>query len=111
LVNWLLFLRGVEQTNWEALAVNEPMLKKAMNTLEFLSKDTQTRMEYDARVKFLRDEASRVEGAKAEGRAEGEHRKAVEIAKNLLAMGLEIEAIAKASGLSEAEVRSLKPLQ
>jgi predicted transposase/invertase (TIGR01784 family) len=114
LVNWLLFLRGVDQTNWEALTVNEPMLKKAMNTLEFLSQDAQTRMEYDARLKFLRDEASRVEGAKAEGRAEGraegEQRKAVEIAKNLLAMGIDIKAIAKASGLSEAEVRSLQML-
>ncbi|AIQ12609.1 hypothetical protein PDUR_12400 [Paenibacillus durus] len=112
LVNWLLFLKGVDKLNWEALTMNEPMLKKAMDTLEFLSQDTATRLEYEARLKYLRDEVSRMEGAKAEGialgEAVGERRKAIEIAKKLLGMGLEIEAIAEASGLSEAEVRSLK---
>ncbi|ETT72499.1 hypothetical protein C173_14195 [Paenibacillus sp. FSL R7-277] len=70
LINWLLFLKGVEQPNWEVLTMNEPMLKKAMDTLEFLSQDAATRMEYDARMKYLRDEASRMNGAKAEGIAE-----------------------------------------
>ncbi len=110
LVNWLLFLRGVEQTNWEALTVNEPMLKKAMDTLEFLSQDTQTRMEYDARLKFLRDEASRVEGAKAEGVAIGEAKGKEEMARELLTLGVDVSVIAKASGLSEREINSLKPL-
>ncbi|MFD2877478.1 Rpn family recombination-promoting nuclease/putative transposase [Paenibacillus rhizoplanae] len=27
LINWLLFLKGVEQPNWEVLTMNEPMLK------------------------------------------------------------------------------------
>lgn len=35
LVNWLLFLKGAYKTNWEVLTMNEPMLKKAMTTLEF----------------------------------------------------------------------------
>ena len=39
LVNWLLFLKGVDQTKWEVLTMNEPVLKKAMNTLEFLSQN------------------------------------------------------------------------
>ena len=47
--------------------MNEPMLKKAMDTLEFLSQDAATRMEYDAQMKYLRDEASRMNGAKASG--------------------------------------------
>lgn len=28
LVNWLLFLKGIDISNWEVLAMNEPMLKK-----------------------------------------------------------------------------------
>jgi predicted transposase/invertase (TIGR01784 family) len=107
LVNWLLFLRGVESDQWEVLTVNEPMLKKAMTTLEFLSQDAETRMAYEARLKFLRDEASRVEGAKAEGRAEGKE----EMARELLTLGVDISVIAKASGLSEEEIQSLRPLQ
>ncbi|WP_209878692.1 Rpn family recombination-promoting nuclease/putative transposase [Paenibacillus silagei] len=107
LVNWLLFLKGVDKSNWEVLAMNEPMLKKAMDTLEFLSQDTVARMEYQARMKALSDEKTRIEGA----RAEGERKKAEEIAGKLLAMGLEVETIAKAAGLSVQEVKALSPLQ
>lgn len=107
LVNWLLFLKGVDKSNWEVLAMNEPMLKKAMDTLEFLSQDTLARMEYQARMKALSDEKTRIEGA----RAEGERKKAEEIAGKLLAMGLEVETIAKAAGLSVQEVKALSPLQ
>lgn len=42
-------------------------VEKAMTILEFLSQDAETRMAYEARQKFLRDEASRVEGEKKEG--------------------------------------------
>lgn len=86
--------------------MNEPMLKKAMTTLEFLSQDEQTRMEYEVRQKYLLDEASRVEGARAEGRAEGKE----EMARKLLALGADIALIAKASGLSEEEIKKLSPL-
>jgi predicted transposase YdaD len=44
-----------------------------------------------------------IEGA----REEGERTKAVEIARNLLAMGMEISLIAKASGLTEAEIQKI----
>ncbi|TDL48811.1 Rpn family recombination-promoting nuclease/putative transposase [Paenibacillus dendritiformis] len=114
LVNWLLFLKGIDKTKWEVLTMNEPMLKKAMTTLEFLSQDEQTRMEYEARQKYLLDEASRVAGAKAEGIAEGMAKGMakgkVEVARKLLALGVEIALIAKASGLSEEEIKKLSPL-
>ncbi len=35
-----------------------------MNTLEFLSQDKQLRMEYEARQKFLHDQASMMNAAK-----------------------------------------------
>lgn len=96
--------------------MNEPMLKKAMDTLEFLSQDAATRMEYDARMKYLRDEASRMNGAKAEGRAEGiaegiakgEQKKAEAIVLELLALGVDDSVIVKASGLSEQQILRLK---
>lgn len=104
LVNWLLFLKGTDPSQWEVLIMNEPKLKKAMTVLEFLSQDQEARLQYEARQKFLHDEASIVEGALAEG----EHRKALEIAKNLLNMGLDEDSIARASGLPVHEVRALK---
>lgn len=111
LVNWLLFLKGVEQPNWEVLTLNEPMLKKAMDTLEFLSQDAATRMEYEARMKYLRDEVSRMEGAKAlgiaEGITEGIVREKKEMARKLLTMGNDVDFVVKLTELSEQEVRLL----
>ena len=121
LVNWLLFLKGIDISNWEVLAMNEPMLKKAMDTLEFLSHDAATRMAYDARMKALSDEKSMIEGARAEGTAKGrleglrEGKKEglregkQEMARELLALGVDMSAIVKASGLSEEEIRKLLP--
>ena len=43
----------------------------------------------------------------AQGISQGSHQKALETAKNLLQFGLSVENIAKATGLSQAEVREL----
>ncbi|WP_254075303.1 hypothetical protein [Paenibacillus tritici] len=88
--------------------MNEPMLKKAMDTLEFLSQDAATRMEYDARMKHLRDEASRMNGAKAEGITEGVFREKRETARKLLALGHDVDFVVKLTELSEQEVRNLQ---
>lgn len=65
--------------------MNEPTLKKAMDTLEFLSQDREARRLYEERQKYLHDEASMIEWATekgiAKGIVEGEQKKAIEIAK------------------------------
>jgi putative uncharacterized protein (fragment) len=43
----------------------------------------------------------------AEGEARGFHQANLETAKNLLGLGLSVETIAKATGLSQAEVETL----
>lgn len=95
--------------------MNEPMLRKAMDTLEFLSQDAAARMEYETRMKALSDEKSRIEGARMEGeaigRTVGERMKAEEMARELLALGVDVSVIAKASKLSEEEIRKLLLLQ
>ena len=124
LINWLLFLKGADKSNWEVLKMNEPTLKKAMDTLEFLSQDQEARRLYEERQKYLHDEASMIEWATEKGMQKGLEKgleqgiqKGLEkgrteeknvIARNMLAMGLEISVIAKASGLSEEDVKLLK---
>lgn len=106
LVNWLLFLKGADQSKWEVLTMNEPVLKKAMDTLEFLSQDLEARRQYEDRQKFLHDEASMYEAANSRGKAEAKK----EIATKLLALGVELSVIIEASGLSEKEIIDLKSL-
>ena len=50
-----------------------------------------------------------IQRGKQEGLKEGLHQKAIETAKNLLNIGLSIDNIAKATGLSIEEVQSFLP--
>uniref|UniRef100_UPI0026A1C221 hypothetical protein n=1 Tax=Cohnella fermenti TaxID=2565925 RepID=UPI0026A1C221 len=94
--------------------MKEPMLKKAMDTLEFLSQDPAARMAYDARMKALSDEKSRIESARqvgmAEGMARGEARGRAEAAVKMLEMGMELELIEKIAGMTIKEIKALRPL-
>jgi predicted transposase/invertase (TIGR01784 family) len=104
------------QSKWEVLTMKEPVLRKAMDTLEFLSQDADARRLYEARQKYLHDEASMIEGAraegkaqgKAEGKAEGKTEGKMEMARRLLSLGIELPVIAEASGLSVEVIKSLK---
>lgn len=116
LKNWLLFLKSVDTTYWEVLKMNEPGLTKAMDTLQYLSQDTEARRLYEARQKYLHDEASMLEGAKQvgmregmkEGMKEGLKKGVIEVAKNMLELKMDITTIANVTGLSEDEISKLK---
>lgn len=114
LINWLLFLKGDDATNWEVLKVNEPTLGKAMTALEYLSQDKEARRLYEMRQKALHDEASMLEGAREEGERRGEsvgtRKGKMEVAKNLFSMGIDIATVAKATGLNEEELQKLIPI-
>ena len=103
------------------------MLKKAMDTLEFLSQDAAARMAYNARMKALSDEKTRIESALEEGLAKGIEKgieqgieqgieKGIEKGKEetaakLLALGIDVETIAEATGMSVKQIQALRLLQ
>ncbi|MGG1518223.1 Rpn family recombination-promoting nuclease/putative transposase [Paenibacillus oryzisoli] len=108
LVKWLLFLKGVDEPElWEVIAMNEPALQKAMDTLEFLSQNEEARRLYEMRQKALHDEASMIDGAKEEGRLA----KATEVALKLLKRGMTVVEASEISGLSASEVQRLKDVR
>ncbi|WAH39314.1 Rpn family recombination-promoting nuclease/putative transposase [Alicyclobacillus dauci] len=104
LVRWMLFIAGLSNEKLEELAMEEPVIRKALTTLEFLSQDAEARRLYEERQRALRDEISAVEGAREEGREEGR----LEVARNLLTMGLSVVEIAKATGLPEEDILKLQ---
>lgn len=90
--------------------------------MEFLSQNEEARRQYEARQRYLHDEASMYEAAKvaeakgwaegeAKGKAEGKADAQKETAHKLLALGIELSVIAEATGLSVEEIQKLKPLQ
>ena len=90
-------------------------LKEAKEKLDVLNLKEQDRREYDRYLDELHYEASMVESSygigkiegREEGKIEGERRKAIEIAKNLLDV-LDDETIALKTDLSVEEIRSLR---
>lgn len=133
LVRWLLLLEGAENQEilkiLEEIAMQDPVLNKAMLEWEKSSDDPRVRAEYLARRKAVLDEMAAVREAElrlmeaeqktreaeqkareaeqkgeAKGRAEGK----AEVAKNFLEMGIDVSKVAKATGLSEAEIRKMK---
>ena len=83
-----------------------------LNLMEMIMQSPAELRHYEDSLKAFRDVKNCIDSAeekgRAEGRAEGERAKAIEIAKQLLAMHLPMESITKATGLSEEELATLK---
>ena len=86
------------------LVKGDPIMEKALNTLEFLSHDEQTRQRYEARQKALHDYATAIETAKRAGREEGKE----DMVRRMLVAGLPIEQIAAITGLPIADITALQ---
>lgn len=82
-------------------------LRHAKDQLIRMSNDSEQREIYEMRAKILKDKVSALNKAKEEGREEGELKKAVEIAKNLLDI-LDDKTISIKTGLSIEEVKKLR---
>jgi len=83
-------------------------MEKAVGVLKELSADERTRMLAEAREKARRDEASRLNGARREGREEGKKENAILVARKLLGLNMPIDKIAEATDLSSEEIRALE---
>ena len=103
LVRWMLFLTTKTRKGLEELAMQEPAMKKAITTLEFLSQDERARQLYEERQKAWMTYTADVEGA----REEGEHRRAVATARKLVAMGMDVKQIAEVVELPLDEVQAI----
>ena len=123
LLNWLKFIETDNPEVREVLAENSEIMKKANTAISVMEMSPRDKWLYDSRMKYEHDRASCInEGyrqgievgilqgeikGRQEGFADGSYQKALETAKNLLGLGLSIENIAKATGLSQEEVKSV----
>lgn len=103
LVQWMMFLQSRNKEAFEMLA-EKTKNKKAYNILEVISKDDNARAAYEAREAELHDQMTRLKSAREEGIKEA----TIKNAKNFLVMGLDVEMVAKGTGLSVDEVLKIK---
>jgi predicted transposase/invertase (TIGR01784 family) len=115
LVNWLRFIGAETEEEFKMVAVKNPVINEAYCKLQVMSEDEANRMIYEARLKAQRDEYSRIRGARQEGREEGREEgskegrreEKLEIAQNLKNLGIAVNQIAQATGLSPEEIAAL----
>ena len=104
LLNWMKFFDAKTEEELTVLAEKSPVMKKATMRLLELSADEKTRLLYEARLKEKRDNMAREQGAVTTALKTRE----VEMAKSLLALNLPIDNITSVTGLTHAEVESLR---
>ena len=116
LLNWLQFIETDSSEVRKMLATTSPILQMLNEKIDVLSLNPEERKLYESRMKLKSDIATISEvqfkaGAEwgiAEGEARGSRQAKLETAKNLLNIGLSRENIAKATGLSRAEVEAIQ---
>jgi len=91
----------------EELAADEAV-KKAIEKLDVMYLDKEEREIYENDLKRLRIQKSELRTAERKGREEGKVEGKIEVAKQLLQMGMDSITIIKATGLDEAEIEKLK---
>ena len=108
---WAKFINAEQKEEFDMLATKNPYIQSAYEQLQIISQDKTKRLEYESREKALRDynqlmyeatERGKETGIQI-GKEIGEYEKAVKIAKNMLALGISPELIAKATNLSELD--------
>jgi predicted transposase/invertase (TIGR01784 family) len=72
LLDWLRFLKAETEEEFKMLATKNPIIEEAYCKLQVMSEDEANRMIYEARLKAWRDEQSRLQGARNEGRLESQ---------------------------------------
>ena len=114
---WSLFLSRHDLLNKEKLPsnLNDPALKKALGVLEIMNFTDDEWMAYEDRLKWFMIESNtlrKYEGkgfaeGKAQGIEEGERQKAIDISKNMLSKGMDLETVLSVTGLSIEEISQL----
>ena len=112
LIQWMMFLDSETKEGFDVLAGKNKEIEKAYNILQVISKDDEARAIYLAREMALHDEVTRLEEAEEKGiekgLEKGRQESQMNIAKNLLNIGIDEESIAKATGLSEDVIKKIK---
>ena len=103
---WVAFLTRHELFNRKALpsVPQQTQLDKALTVLEVMGFTSEERDAYEGKLKWYRTEASALLRAEEKGVEKG----IKQVAKNFLAAGVDIEIIAKSTGLT---IQAIKALQ
>ena len=112
---WMEFIENPISNKLQKAEMTIQEIKEAKNELLRLSANDKERMKYEDRRAALLDKVSALENAEEKGieigkeigKKEGEKNKAIEVAKNFLKAGLDIDTISSITGLEKNEIEKL----
>ena len=109
---WMFVLKNLATLLERPAALQERVFKRLFETAEIARFSESEMRDYEESLKNLRDlgnvlNMAKEEGRK-EGREEGERKRSLEIARNLLQAGIAEDVIAATTGLSIEEIQNLK---
>ena len=113
---WMYVLKNLSNLMQRPAALQERVFTRLFEQAEISKFDKQELKLYEDSVNAYRDIVNAIRTAekkkyaegRTEGRAEGEKKAKERIASNLLALGVPIETIMQASGLSEEEIKNIQ---
>lgn len=112
LAHWVMFLLNPYSEEVKAIMSENKDIKEMSDELEYLNGDYEAQRIAELREKAIRDEASALVHARNQGLEQGIeqgiYQGKVLTAKNLLKLGLSIEDISKATGLTKEEIIKFK---
>ncbi|MEM7132172.1 MAG: Rpn family recombination-promoting nuclease/putative transposase [Chloroflexota bacterium] len=101
---WVYFIRYADDLDVVPTHVEEPALQTAYELANQFSWKKEDLDQYEYRGIKIQDERGALTLAKEEGREEGR----IEIAKNMLSLGLSIKQITESTGLSAEEIQRIQ---
>ena len=109
---WMLFLDNPNSKEVYKIMDKNENIKKATEELKQVSGDYELRRIAELREKYIRDEQAALDFAVdkglKQGLKQGKDEANIQTAKNMLELGLEVEIIAKSTGLSKDRILKLR---
>ncbi|MEY8516052.1 Rpn family recombination-promoting nuclease/putative transposase [Lachnospiraceae bacterium 29-84] len=114
---WAKFINAERKEDFVMIAQKDPYIESAYKKLQLISQDKDKRQEYEAREKAIRDYSEMMleaeergwEKGMEKGILEGEYRKSVQVALDMLSKNFDLDIISQISRLPLEEVERLKP--
>jgi len=104
---WIYVLQNLSRLDRQPEYLQTAVFSRLFNQAEIARFSKTELREYEDSLKAYRDMKNSLDNAEEKGIAKGKKDKAVEIAKKLLEMDMPIDAIMKATGLSQEEIAEL----
>ena len=110
MVLWLRFLTEINSNTKEIPSdlLNDPEIGKAVEELEISGFTDAELWAYDKFWDSVSVERTLIDDSYQKGKEEGINQRSLEIARNLLSLGLPVAQITEATGLSQEEIACLK---